>query len=290
MAIDTTNLKKQYDRDGYVLVEGLLPDAFVKEIQSRTQVIIEAVSEGSLNDPLLDIVEDASSGRHLRRIEHPEQFHTIYDRVMRYEPLLDIVQELLGGTVRFDHGKLNFKPPASGAKVQWHQDWAFLPHTNDDMLAVGVMLEDVGSDNGPLMVVPKSHKSKVYSHHHDGAFVGGIDARDIAEALIKAIPITGRAGSISIHHTRLLHGSATNQGTTDRPMLFYNYFAVDAFPVFHHFDWEEFNSRILRGEPVFTPRMKLVPMRIPEPGPKSDDGQSTRSLYELQQNMKGALY
>ena len=167
---------------------------------------------------------------------------------------------------------------------------AFLPHTNDDMLAVGVMLEDVGMDNGPLMVVPGSHKGKVYSHHHDGVFVGGINASDLEEALTKAVPVTGRAGSISIHHTRTLHGSAANRGTNIRPMLFYNYFAVDAFPIFHRFDWNEYNSRILRGEPVITPRIKDLPMRIPEPAPEADDGQATRSLYELQQNMEEALY
>jgi len=288
--IDIANFKNQYERDGYILIEGLLPDAFIEEVQSHICATIEAVSNGTLNDPLLDIVEDSMRGRHLRRIEHPETFHTIYDRVLRYEPLLDIVQEFLGGTVRFDHGKLNFKPPTDGTEVQWHQDWAFLPHTNDDMLAVGVMLDDVNMDNGPLMVVPGSHKGKVYSHHHNGAFVGGINIRDITEALNEAVPVTGRAGSISIHHTRMLHGSAANLGTTHRPMLFYNYFAVDAFPVFHRFDWEEFNGRILRGEPVFTPRIKDLPMRIPEPAPHADDGQSTRSLFELQQNMKGALY
>ena len=122
---DTIYLKKQYARDGYILLDGILPDSLFQEVQSHTRAIVEAVSNGTLIDPLLDIVEDNKSGKHLRRIEHPEKFHTIYDQVMRHESLLDVVQELLGGTVRFDHGKLNFKPPAAGAEVQWHQDWLF---------------------------------------------------------------------------------------------------------------------------------------------------------------------
>jgi hypothetical protein len=39
----------------------------------------------------------------------------------------------LWGTVRFDTGKLNMKSAGYGAPVEWHQDWAFYPHTNDDL-------------------------------------------------------------------------------------------------------------------------------------------------------------
>ena len=39
--------------------------------------------------------------------------------------------------------KLNTKFEKGGSAVEWHQDWAFYPHTNDDVLAVGVMLDDV---------------------------------------------------------------------------------------------------------------------------------------------------
>ena len=44
-----------------------------------------------------------------------------------------------------------------GSPVEWHQDWAFYPHTNDDLLAVGVMLDDMELENGPLLVLPGTH-------------------------------------------------------------------------------------------------------------------------------------
>ena len=55
--------------------------------------------------------------------------------------------------------KLNTKFEKGGSAVEWHQDWAFYPHTNDDVLAVGVMLDDVNLSNGPLMVIPKLIKA-----------------------------------------------------------------------------------------------------------------------------------
>ena len=44
-----------------------------------------------------------------------------------------------------------------GSPVEWHQDWAFYPHTNDDMLAIGVLLDDCDLANGPMLVTPGTH-------------------------------------------------------------------------------------------------------------------------------------
>ena len=40
-----------------------------------------------------------------------------------------------------------------GSPVEWHQDWAFYPHTNDDILAIGVMLDDMTLENGTWLNV-----------------------------------------------------------------------------------------------------------------------------------------
>src|SRR5258706_535075 len=65
--------------------------------------------------------------------------------------------------------------PGYGSPVEWHQDWAFYPHTNDDLAAVGIMIDDVDMENGPMMIVPGSHKGPIWDHHVNGHFVGGID-------------------------------------------------------------------------------------------------------------------
>ncbi|MDJ0612781.1 MAG: phytanoyl-CoA dioxygenase family protein, partial [Rhizobiaceae bacterium] len=271
-------------------VEKLIPDDLLKELRSFTTHCVSEVAAGRLHGELLDSFENAAGVPQLRRIVSPEAFADVYDRAMRYEPLVDLVKELLGGSVRFDHGKLNFKPPSGGAAVEWHQDWAFYPQTNDDMLAVGIMLEDCTIENGPLMVVPGSHKGKIYDHHQNGTFVGGINSSNLDHGVDSAVPLTAPAGSISIHHVRTLHGSTTNRSQTNRPLLLFNYVAVDAFPIFHSYEWEKFNARILRGEPTLEPRLSSVPVRIHAPTPKTADGFSTGSLFDLQQEMEETLY
>ena len=44
-------------------------------------------------------------------------------------------------------GKINMKSAGFGSPVEWHQDWAFYPHTNQNVLAVGILLDDMNSDN-----------------------------------------------------------------------------------------------------------------------------------------------
>ena len=55
-----------------------------------------------------------------------------------------------GPNVKFHHSKLNFKAPRGGEEVKWHQDIQFWPHTNYDLLTIGVFLEDVEPGMGEV--------------------------------------------------------------------------------------------------------------------------------------------
>jgi hypothetical protein len=168
-----------------------------------------------------------------------------------------------------------------GAPVDWHQDWAFYPYTNDDILAVGVFLDDVGEENGPLMVFPGTHRGPAYDHHSGGYFAGtmsiaaaGLDPKDAVRAMAPA-------GSISIHHVRIVHGSDLNRSDRDRAVLFYEIAAADAFPIAGSMGMfpslEEFDSRMLFGKSTIEPRLTNVPVRIPQPQPPTQG-----SIYEIQ--------
>mgnify|MGYP002625322547 FL=1 len=171
-----------------------------------------------------------------------------------------------------------------GAAVEWHQDWAFYPHTNDDILAVGVIIDDMSEENGPLMVFPGSHRGPVYDHHAGGVFAGamslsanGLNPKDAAK-------LTGPAGSISLHHVRAVHGSAPNVSPRQRRIVFYEITAADAFPLqgsMSRFEGlEEYDSRMLCGKPTIEPRVTAVPVRMPQPQPPTQG-----SIYEIQKAM-----
>ena len=172
---------------------------------------------------------------------------------MRCSAIVDIVAALVGPAVRFDHSKLNYKPRNASGAIEWHQDWAFYPYTNDDMLAVGVLIEDVTEDNGPMMVIPGSHRGPIFDHYDQGLFVGALDTGDKTFDASNAVTLAGTAGSITVHHVRTIHGSKENLTDRDRPFLVLSYVAVDAWPLTQSYELDEFNSRILRGEPTLAP-------------------------------------
>jgi phytanoyl-CoA hydroxylase len=92
------------------------------------------------------------------------------------------------GSLRFDTGKLNMKSAGYGAPIEWHQAWAFYPHTNEDLAAVGIMIDDVDMETGPMMVVPGSHKGPIQDHHGpDGRFCGAMDPENCDIELARAL-------------------------------------------------------------------------------------------------------
>ena len=213
----------------------------------------------------------------VRRVKTPHKFFDGFRRLYREPRLVAILQALLGPAVRLQGSKINLKAPHFGSPVEWHQDWAFYPHTNDDLLAVGVMLDDAISDNGPLMVVPGSHRGPIFDHHADGYFCGAVDPAAVKQELARAVPLTGRAGSMSFHHVRLLHGSAQNVSKLPRALLLYEYAAADAWPLMGVKDLAEFDGRLVSGAPSIEPRVTPVPVRMPLP-PALNQG----SIYENQ--------
>ncbi len=177
------------------------------------------------------------------------------------------------------------KSAGYGAAVEWHQDYAFYPHTNDDILAIGVLIDDMASENGPLMVYPGSHKGPVYDHHVDGVFAGAMLPKDNGLDPADAVQLTGPAGSVSIHHGRIVHGSALNTSEYARRILFYEMMAADAFPIMGSMTkWdgiEDYDTRMLCGKSTKNPRLKDIPVRIPQPQPDVPI-----SIYEIQKGMK----
>ena len=187
----------------------------------------------------------------VRRIKSPHKVHEVFWDMCRDPRLLGVLGQLLGPSgVRLYGSKIDLKAPHYGSPVEWHQDWAFYPHTNDDVLAVGVMLDDMLPENGPLMAIPGSHRGPVFDHHNDeGYFCGAMDPDRGEVDMSQAVTLSGPAGSMSFHHVRSVHGSAQNVSDRPRQLLLYEYAAADAFPVLGVKDWEDFNGKLLSGSP-----------------------------------------
>jgi ectoine hydroxylase-related dioxygenase (phytanoyl-CoA dioxygenase family) len=267
-----------YRQHGYLVVPDVLDAATVEALHRELAQILEGARDVSAHTDVYDLEPGhRADAPRVRRVKTPHKFFDGFKRLYRHPKLVGILQTLLGPAVRLHGSKINLKAPHYGSPVEWHQDWAFYPHTNDDLLAVGVMLDDAISDNGPLLVVPGSHLGPTFDHHADGYFCGAVDPKAVKDEIAKAVPLTGRAGSMSFHHVRLLHGSAQNVSKLPRSLLLYEYGAADAWPLMGVKDLAEFDSRLVSGEPSLEPRIAPAPVRMPLP-PALNQG----SIYENQ--------
>jgi phytanoyl-CoA hydroxylase len=276
----------QYQEQGFLVVADVFSQA---EIEAARTLIAEKVEESrhlTAHTDVYDLEPDHTTALpRVRRIKAPHT-HMPYFRTLTGTTLLvEILQQLLGSeSVRLHGSKINMKSPAGGAPVEWHQDWAFYPHTNDDLLAVGVMLEDCTVENGAMLMIPGSHKGPVFDHHADGRFAGAMDPALVD--LPKAMPCVGKAGSVSFHHVRTVHGSAQNMSSKPRTLLLYEFAAADAWPLVNFpADLATFDARLVSGSSTTQPRLTPVPVRMPLP-PAVFGG----SIYETQQAAKKSFF
>ena len=290
MEVLTESQKSFYGTNGYLLLEERIPPDVIDAIRSEITRFEDIARGMTASDDKLDL-EDSHTpdDPRLRRIKLPHTQSEVMRELMYSDHILAPVRDLIGPDVRLHTTKLNMKKAGYGAAVEWHQDYAFYPHTNDDILAVGVLIDDMAEENGPLQVFPGSHKGPVYDHHVDGVFAGAVLPEELGLNMKDAVPLMGPAGSISIHHGRILHGSALNRSDRERRILFYEMMAADAFPVMGSMTkWdgiEDYNARMLCGQPTLEPRLKDIPIRIPQPQPDVPI-----SIYEIQKGLKSRAF
>ena len=283
-ALDQTQVDF-YNANGYLMLERRVPEDILVALSSEI-ARFEAQAAGMVaSDARIDL-EDTHTpdAPRVRRVKRPDLQSAVVNDLMRSDVILGPVRDLIGPDLRLHTTKLNMKSAGYGAAVEWHQDFAFYPQTNDDVLAVGLILDDMVLENGPLMVFPGTHRTRIYDHHHNGYFAGAMDLDACGLDMADAVPLMGPAGSISIHHARIVHGSALNTSTRDRRILFFEMMAADAFPIFgdEHIPGSlaEFDEKLLSGTGTLEPRLAPVPVRVPLPKPPT-----TGSIYELQKAM-----
>jgi len=276
----------KYNEVGAIVVPDVLTPEEVRTLSDVTDSFVQRARGVTGHTDIYDL-EDSHTpdSPRVRRIKAPHLHHPAYAALMRHPKIIAVLQSLWGADIRFDTAKLNMKCAGFGAPVEWHQDWAFYPHTNDNLAAVGVMFDDMAMENGPLMIIPGSHKGPTFDHHADGVFCGAMDPSRNDVDYSKAVPLLGKAGSITVHHARAVHGSAPNVSDRDRRLLLFQFRAADAWPLLGFPGGiEKFRDLMVCGEHS-EPRLAPAPVRLPLPPAKLQG-----SLYENQKGMKSRYF
>ncbi len=272
MAELTQEQKDQFWRDGVLVVEDAVTPEQLSALRSTFEEWVEesrkhADDYGETLDgrARFDLQPGHSAETPgLRRVQSPEEVSDVYANVMRNARTVDICAELIGPSIRFHHGKVNSKLPGTATKVKFHQDFTFQPMTNDDLITCLLFVDDVTLENGPLEVVPGSHKGPLYSLWHNGKFTGAV-ADEVFEAhKDKIVKCTGKAGSVCLMHSSLLHGSAPNLSDSPRTLYITTYYAEDAIELSPNALPSKLTHELVRGEVSGRVRCTSYEMELPE--------------------------
>ncbi len=262
---------RQFHDEGYTIARGVLDAAQVATLTDEIDGWIEEsrVQTANYGQTLdgkarFDLEAGHTAGQpRLRRVANPADISAAYRAALWDGPIVDAVAELIGPDVKFHHCKLNIKLPGMETRVDFHQDHAYDPHTNSDMLAILLLLDDMTEANGALRVVPGSHRER-HSHYRDGKFVGAIDPALDADFEARSVPIEGKSGDLGLMHTWTVHGGGPNHSDRPRRLLICDYVAADAFPLTPPAVPSPYNGRIVRGKPARTVRLVADSIELPQ--------------------------
>jgi len=200
----------------------------------------------------------------LRRVQSPTEISEAYLALLGETPLMAMLEDLIGPDLRLHHSKINCKLPGSETAVGWHQDFTFDPHTNDDMVACLVFLDEVTPENGPLMTVPGSHRGPIHSLWQDNRFTGAVAAPVAAAAEAQAVEHVGPAGSVCFMHSRVLHASKANRSRRSRNLYIAQIAAADALALTPNHLPSIHEGLLLRGEEPNRIRAVAFDIEVPE--------------------------
>ncbi len=269
--------------NGYLALEGFLAPEELRSIRAAVDELVEQAADLSGPTKQYDIGPPRPGAEPVvRRIFNPADADPRLEAIAFSDRVLDVVESLIGPNIEFHHGKVNLKWPRGGAEVAWHQDLAFFPHTNTDLVACMFYLDDATVENGCLMVLPGSHRYGVLDHFADGVFVGAVTKALDTLPMDRVQPVEVPAGSMTVHHCLVLHASEENRSAKPRRVLIYQYRSADAMQLVPDRSGSRHYGRLLRGEQNGVVRCEQITYRLPNHF--APDRQ--RSLYELQEEFK----
>jgi len=259
------NQRDRYARAGWLAVPALVDGECLERLRRVTEEFVDASRTLTESNVIYDLDEGHSAEEpRLRRLSSPTDLHDEYWKFASQSVVTDVVVDLLGPDVKFHHSKLNFKAPRGGEEVKWHQDIQFWPHTNYDLLTIGVFLEDVEAGMGEVGFVPGSHEGPLFDLYDGDDWVGALRDDDVERARVREAEYpVGPAGTITVHHCRTVHGSAPNRSDRPRPLLLQTYAAADAFAYTDLVRRSPHGEELIRGRPArwarHDPRTCLMP-------------------------------
>ena len=225
----TAQQLKQFAEEGWLF----LPDCFSED----EVAILRDEAEGIYDTNRPEVWREKSGAPRTAFAAH--LYNEAFGLLGAHPRMIDPVEQIFGEKVYMHQYKINAKSAFTGDVWQWHQDYGTWKR-DDGMpepraMNIAVFLDEVMPINGPLMLVPKSHKEGVLSAGHDLETTSyplwTLDEETVTRLVKEGgiVAPTGKAGGMLMFHGNLVHGSAGNITPYPRKIVYLTLNAVSNY-------------------------------------------------------------
>jgi non-heme Fe2+,alpha-ketoglutarate-dependent halogenase len=209
----TSAEKYQYERDGYVKNLPLFDSSAVAQLQDQFEHC-----RGRLPDNI-----------DINKINNWHKASRWLAALCQTDALLDYVEDILGPNFFHWAGQFFVKYPGDGSIVPWHQDAQYWPLSPFKTVTVWLAIYEADEVNGAMRIVKGSHQRGAFGHatNPDQHYVLDQEVSDDQFDDTDVATLDLKAGQISLHDSRLLHGSRPNNSDRVRCAFTIRYCASD---------------------------------------------------------------
>jgi len=244
---------EQYSGDGFIL----LPEHFTPlEVDIMRRELPAIFDEDSLSR----VTE--KDGHIVRSVYGSHATNEVFRKLTQHPRVVEPARQILQSEVYIYQFKINAKVAFEGDLWQWHQDYIFWRKEDgmpsDRVINVLIFLDEVNEFNGPLFLIPKSHREgmidvipqdelengkagKQDAYKDSPSWISNLTA-DLKYSLSKEtvrrlaarnglVAPKGPAGSVLFFHGNLMHGSANNISPFDRMVIIITYNSTENIPI-----------------------------------------------------------
>lgn len=167
---------KHFEDAGYLTIDQLITS---EELKLFTDELHRLSRDPEVKADERTVVEAESD--EVRSIFDIHRTNEIFRKIANDPRLVDRARQILGSDVYIHQSRINYKPGFVGKEFSWHSDFETW-HAEDGMptpraVSLSLSLTDNYSFNGPLMIMPGSHKRYI-------SCVGGTPEDNYRKSLI----------------------------------------------------------------------------------------------------------
>tara|TARA_B100000579_G_C22822538_1_gene851419 strand:+ start:304 stop:1131 length:828 start_codon:yes stop_codon:yes gene_type:complete len=193
---------KSYNDEGYVAPINVLSTDEAKEVRDE----IEYLEKKWPN-------ELEGLGRNYVHLISP-----VFDKICHNSKILDAIESIIGKNILICGTTLFIKNPNEKGFVSFHQDAKYIGLEPYNWVTAWIAVTDSNENNGCMRMMPGSHKKDLKHHTQkfddNNLLTRGQTIEDIS--ISESEPVILKAGQMSLHHPKIIHGSGLNKSKDRR--------------------------------------------------------------------------